>query len=42
MKVKITAIAIIMAFGINSANAQSVRTARHQHQRIHQGVKSGE
>jgi hypothetical protein len=42
MKLKITAIAIMMAFGINSANAQAVTTAKHQHQRIHQGVKSGE
>ena len=41
MKLKIATIAIILAFGINNANAQ-VRRAVHQHQRIRQGVKSGE
>ena len=42
MKLKIAIAAIIMAFGINSANAQTHKTAQHQHQRIKQGVKSGE
>ena len=41
MKLKIAA-AIIMALGITSANAQTHRIAQHQHQRIRQGVKSGE
>jgi hypothetical protein len=42
MKLKITAIAIVMAFGITEATAQSVRNAQRQHMRIHHGVKSGE
>ncbi len=42
MKLKIATLAIIMAAGITSANAQIVKTAKHQHQRIRQGVKSGE
>ncbi len=36
------ATAIICAIGINTANAQVRKTARHQHTRIKQGVKSGE
>ena len=42
MKLKITAVAIVMALGITSVNAQIRQTAKHQHQRIQQGVKSGE
>ena len=33
---------IICALGISSANAQIRKTAKHQHSRIRQGVKSGE
>lgn len=36
------ATAIICAIGINTANAQVRKTARHPHTRIKQGVKSGE
>jgi hypothetical protein len=42
MKLKITAAAIIIAFSITSANAQVHHKAKHQQQRIRQGVKSGE
>ena len=36
------AAAIICALGISAANAQVKKTAKHQHTRIKQGVKSGE
>lgn len=36
------ATAIICALGINSADAQIKKSARNQHGRIKQGVKSGE
>lgn len=36
------ATAIICALGITTANAQVKQTAKHQHARIRQGVKSGE
>ncbi|MEO6734283.1 MAG: hypothetical protein ABIN01_23885 [Ferruginibacter sp.] len=36
------ATAIICALGIGSAEAQIRKTAKHQHARIKQGVKSGE
>ncbi len=43
MKAKfLTAIAIVLAFSISSANAQIVKRAHNQHQRIRQGVRSGE
>ena len=42
MKLKITAVAIVIALSITNANAQIRQTARHQHQRIQQGVRSGE
>ena len=42
MKLKLATAAIIMAFSISSVNAQVHKTAQHQHQRIRQGVKSGE
>lgn len=42
MKLKIAVVAIVMVLGITSANAQIHQTAKHQHQRIRQGVKSGE
>lgn len=43
MKAKIlAAIAIVMAFSISSADAQVVKRAKVQHQRIRQGVRSGE
>ncbi len=36
------ATAIICALGISTAGAQVKKTAKHQHTRIKQGVKSGE
>lgn len=42
MKSKIIFSAILMALVINNADAQTVRRARNQHQRIQQGVRSGE
>ncbi len=36
------ATAIICAMGIGSADAQIRKTAKHQHSRIKQGVRSGE
>ncbi len=42
MKSKIFFSAILMALVISNANAQSVRRARVQHQRIKEGVRSGE
>lgn len=42
MKSKIIFSAILMALVINNADAQTVRRARNQHQRIKQGVRSGE
>jgi methylthioribose-1-phosphate isomerase len=43
MKIKfLAATAFLMAFTIANTNAQTVRNGKTQHQRIKQGVKSGE
>lgn len=43
MKAKfLVAISLVLGLGINSANAQIKHRAQNQHQRIRQGVKSGE
>jgi uncharacterized membrane protein YebE (DUF533 family) len=43
MKIKFLAVAtFLMAFAIGNTNAQTVRNGKTQHQRIKQGVKSGE
>jgi hypothetical protein len=43
MKTKFLLIfALVLALGVTSANAQIRKHARNQHERIHQGVKSGE
>lgn len=42
MKSKILFSAILMALVISNTDAQTVKRARSQHQRIRQGVRSGE
>lgn len=43
MKTKFFALlTILFCFGFTSVNAQTVKTPRHERQRIKQGVKSGE
>ena len=43
MKTKfLAALAFLFWIGLNNADAQSVKTPRHERQRIKQGVKSGE
>ncbi|MEO6355661.1 MAG: hypothetical protein ABIU77_14295 [Ferruginibacter sp.] len=42
MTIKISIATFVLALGITSANAQTHAVAHRQHQRIRQGVKSGE
>lgn len=42
MKTKLLFSAIILALAVSSVNAQTVIRQKRQHQRIRQGVKSGE
>ncbi len=42
MTIKIAIATFVLALGITSANAQTHTVAHRQHQRIRQGVKSGE
>jgi hypothetical protein len=42
MKTKVVAVALILGAIFNSANAQIRQHAKNQHQRIAQGVRSGE
>lgn len=42
MKTRLIFTAIVMALAISNADAQIVKHGRNQHQRINQGVRSGE